>query len=164
MRTCCTVFLVCLLFTACGDDVEFNYPAFQASKDGVLWKSLSQEAISTSGILTISSRVNAEIITLEITNSTGLDTLGVAKTSKAIYKDAEGTIYSTLYSAVDNPETPNIDESLVSYSEGEVNIIEINNSEGYVSGEFWFTAYDSTGVNKVNFNQGVFYQVPLVTE
>lgn len=164
MKTWFTIFLVCLLFTACRDNIEFNYPAFQVSKDNVLWQSLSREASSTSGILTVLGRVNEEMITLEVPYKTDVNTLGAGRTSKVTYEDTEGTIYSTLYSAVDNPDTPNIDESLIYYSEGEVNISEINNSEGSVTGEFWFTAYDSTGLNKVSFNQGVFFEVPFVTE
>ena len=158
MKNWCTVFLVCLLFTACGDDIEFNYPALQANKDGVLWKSLSQEASNSSGMMIISGRYDGEEIKLElpINSSDTLFDLGADESSKATYLGENEILYSTLFSAVDDPT--------VYYSEGQIEIDDINTAEGFISGKFWFTAYDSTGITKVNFNQGVFYEVPFVNE
>ncbi|CDF80883.1 hypothetical protein BN863_31710 [Formosa agariphila KMM 3901] len=166
MRTWLLVLLVMLTCLGCEENIEFNAPALQANKDGEFWKSISQGVSESSNVLTISARLNGEVITLEVP-SNGNDTLfelGAGKTPKATYLDANNVMYTTLFSAVNDTLTTNIDESVIFHSEGQIEIDDINNTEGFVSGKFWFTAYDSLGLNKVNFNNGVFYQVPFSTE
>lgn len=84
--------------------------------------------------------------------------------ASVLFTDTDGLVYSTLFNAVDDLSTLNINESSVYYSEGAIEIEEINTTKVYVSGTFWFTAYNDSGVENVNFNQGVFYQVSFVTE
>ncbi|WP_159022500.1 DUF6252 family protein [Formosa sp. L2A11] len=171
MKTWFAVLLVCLTLTGCEDDLEFNDPALQANKDGELWKMGTQQVSNTSGTLIISGELDRTTISLELpalkvgTYYVGQTTdADVVADAKAIFTDADGVVYSTLYNAEDSLTTPNIDESVVYYSEGQIEIEEINTVKGYVSGVFWFTAYTGLGTEKVDFNQGVLYQVPFVTE
>ncbi|WP_435136736.1 DUF6252 family protein [Formosa sp. A9] len=157
---CLLVISVCI--SSCGDDIEFNSPAFQADKDGVLWKSQSRQARNDDGGITVSGKLGSETVALSIPSAT-IDTfqLGAGKIANANYTNASDTLYSTLYNPVDDPSTPE-DESLVYYAEGEIVIDDINTTENYVSGSFWFTAYDGLGEHGVNFNKGVFYRVPFL--
>ncbi|MFB9051676.1 DUF6252 family protein [Formosa undariae] len=156
MKTWSTIFIICLMFISCDDNVEFNDPAFQANKGDEVWKSTSEEASRVSDVLTVSAVFNGEVIALEAPYEIGVDTLGAGRTSKATFTDVNGIEYSTLFSAVNDPT--------VFYSEGIISITELNGVEGYVSGEFWFTAYDNDGLEKININQGVFFRVPFKTE
>ncbi|WP_299777835.1 DUF6252 family protein [uncultured Formosa sp.] len=169
MKTWYAVFLVCLMFTGCGDDLEFNDPSLQANKDGELWKTTTHQVFYTSGAVILSGNLNGAVISLEIPAlEIGTYYVGKARdemvNAKAVFTNATGVEFSTLYSADDSLTTPNIDESTVYYSEGEIQIEEINTTEGYISGVFWFTAYNELGTEKVDFNQGVFYRVPIIAE
>jgi hypothetical protein len=169
MKTWFAVVLVGLMFTSCDEDLEFNYPALQAKRNGELWTTITQE-VSNSSTLIITATGNEATITMELPElKTGTYLVGVVgedenATATGTFTDETGVTYSTLYNAVDNISTPNIDESVVYYSEGAIEVTDINTTEGYVSGVFWFTAYTNSGENKVDFNEGVFYEVPFVTE
>ncbi|WP_141675533.1 DUF6252 family protein [Formosa haliotis] len=148
-----TILLLSVMFMACDDNVEFNYPAFQANKEGVLWKSTTQNANFSGSRLVVNAKLSDEIMTLEIPSAT-LDTfqLGAGETSVATYTNSMNE-FSTAFSGTE----------LIELSDGEIVIDEINTAEGYVSGSFWFTAFDQNNENSVNFNRGVFYKVPITT-
>ncbi|WP_434037465.1 DUF6252 family protein [Formosa sp. 4Alg 33] len=156
MKTWFTVCVLCLMFIACDDNVEFNQPAFQANIEDVVWQGNTYEASRVSNVLTVLATLNGEKIKLEVPFEVGVDTLGAGRTSNATFTNVNGTEFSTLFSAVNEPT--------VYYSDGLVSVSEINSVEGYVSGEFWFIGYDNNGLEKVNVTQGVFFKVPLVTE
>ncbi|QDO93535.1 hypothetical protein FNB79_05930 [Formosa sediminum] len=164
------VVLMGVIMTSCGDNLEFNYPALQAKRDGDLWKTTSQNVSNNAGVLTINGNGNGAYITMELPElSIGTYLFGTVSedqvaTATATFTNKEGVVYSTLFNATDNLSTPNIDESAIYYAEGTIEINDINTAEGYISGEFWFTAYTELGGDKVDLNQGVFYEVPFVSE
>ncbi|MGJ5642628.1 DUF6252 family protein [Formosa sp. S-31] len=163
MKLKLSLFLVVVFFVGCGDQLEFNNPALEARKDDVLWKSESREAITGTNILTIKGYLENETITLKIlVPYEGVYPLGVESTTVAYFNDGE-TEYSTAFNPVDDPETEE-NESLIYPAEGEIVIDEINSLQGYVSGSFWFRAYDNLGEQAVNFSQGVFYEVSTLID
>ena len=73
----------------------------------------------------------------------------------AIYVDTNGTVFSTK-----NVPDPNIS---IFPKFGEINIENVDNENPRnISGTFWFYAYTEDGLNSINFNEGVFYKIPLL--
>lgn len=148
--------LVFLTLYSCGDEVEFNTPAFQGDRENALWRARAFSAsISTDGALTIIGTNNSEKVTLKVpsvTESTFI--LGNIEAIEAEYVDGFGTIFST------NNEP---DESVSVYPElGEVVIEEIDYTNETFTGTYRFLAFDESGLNSVGFTNGLFYKVPLV--
>ena len=148
--------LTCLFFaTNCAEEVEFNSPAIQGNKDGVLWRADYYAAdIDFGGFLIEGKRSYQTVQLITATDTRGTFALGNGSSSEAIFIDNDGTVYST------NNEP---DPSLTLYpADGEIMVEEIDNSEPKrISGTFWFNAFSEDGMKTVNFNQGVFYRVSL---
>jgi hypothetical protein len=161
--------LVFLTLFGCGDEVQFNTPAFQGSYNNTLWRAKAFSAsIDDNGILTLMGTNNFETLELIIPSaSVGVYVTGVVNAIEARFTTADGTIFST-------NNTP--DESISIYPErGEIRIDEIINNT--FTGTFRFNAFDATGLRVVNFTGplggvdavtgenifgGIFYRVPLV--
>lgn len=149
------VFTNLLLLTDCAEEIEFNSPAVQGNKDGVLWRADYYAAdIDLGGFLIEGKRSYQTVQLITITDTGGTFTLGNGSSNEAIFIDNDGTVYST------NNEP---DPSLTLYpADGEIVIDEIEDTNPKrVSGTFWFNAFSEDGLKTVNFNQGVFYRVPL---
>ncbi len=152
--------LIILLITvitvfSCGDELEYNTPAFQGNREYGLWiAEYTNASINNNGVLTIVGSNNVETVELIIpTVAVGRYILGNVNSREARYIDAEGTVYST------NNEP---DESVSVYPElGFVEIDEIVN--GTFTGSFQFLAFDEAGLNSIGYNEGVFFRVPLVS-
>lgn len=156
MKKIIVLVLTIFTFFGCGDDVEFNTPAFKANKDGNLWEAVSYSAnIDNSGILTIVGSDNFETVTL-VSNSVALGNHDVVDTSSfATLLDVNDVFWST-------NNTP--DESVQLYpADGVINIRELDIEAGLVSGEFYFNAFNNSGLSSVNFKDGFFHDVPLNT-
>ena len=149
-----TIVLIILATTfGCGDNVEFNIPAFQGNRDGVLWNSAFSAVDIDFGGWVIEGGNGAETVQLITNNDTrGVFVLGGDSPNIAIYRDANGVVYSTANAP---------DESLSIYpADGEIIVEDINNTNPKtIEGTFWFNAYTADGLRSVNFNEGVFYKV-----
>lgn len=146
---------VVFLLLGCSDEIKFNTPALQANKDGELWRSSFFIADIDNGGFIIEGRNSGETIQLITTTDTrGTFSLGIDSDNIALFIDAEGSVYST-------KNAP--DPSLGTYpTEGEIIIEDIDNDDPKnLYGTFWFYAYSADGLQVVNFNNGVFYKVPL---
>ncbi|MBU2939074.1 hypothetical protein KO494_05915 [Lacinutrix sp. C3R15] len=150
------LFIVSALFmVGCGEDLEFNTPALQGKKDSAFWRADYYTAeINGSGQLIISGGRGSESIVLKTQSaSVGSYLLGEGSSSEATFVSTQDIAYST-----NNEPDPIIQ---IYPADGEIVITDYSESGNAVSGTFWFNAFSESGLNKVNFSQGVFYEVPI---
>lgn len=151
---------VFLTLFSCGDEVQFNTPAFQGDRANQLWRAKAFSAsIDANGFLTITGTNNIETVTLRVpsvsegTYIPGDGGVNVIETIEAEYIDGFGTVYST---------NNRPDEDVSIYPElGEIVIEEIDLTRGSFTGTFRFLAFDASGLNSVGYSRGIFYRVPL---
>lgn len=149
--------LVFLTLFSCGDEVQFNTPAFQGDRENELWRAKAFSAtISANGFLTITGTNNFETVNLRlpaVAESTFI--VGQVDAIEAEYIDAFGTVFST---------NNRPDESVSIYPElGEIIIDEIDFANRTFTGTFRFLAFDASGLNSIGFTNGIFYKVPLIS-
>ena len=151
-------FLITLVFfglLSCEDDVRFNNPSFQGLKDNVFWRGVRSKAtIASDGSLLIESLIVNETISLK-TAAAEPQTyfLGTSEASKAIC-------------TVTGPAT-----GIVTYTtgfgvgQGQIIITEYDAVNKTVTGTFKFSAENTNRSSQanatVNFQQGVFYKIPV---
>lgn len=148
--------LVFFTLFSCGDEVQFNTPAFQGDRENELWRAKSFFAsIETNGFLTITGRNNNETVKLRIPSiSENTYIVGSTNVNVAEYIDNFGVAYST-------SNSPH--ESVSVYPElGEIVIEEIDVVNKTFTGTYRFLAFDAAGLNSVGFTNGIFYKVPLL--
>lgn len=143
------VFVIALV--SCEDDASFNNPSVQGKKDNVFWRASSSSATVVGGAMTVYAYTPFEILTLTTSSTTpGTYTLGVNNSNTATYTfEADGATSSYATGA--------------GFGDGE---IEIEASpEGTVTGTFRFNAPATSGIDglSVNYQEGVFYHVPIQT-
>ena len=154
MKKLVVLVLSMVTLLSCGDDLEFKTPSFEAKKDGNLFEAVTYKAsIIDNGQLTITGSDNYETVTL-VVNSAAPGVYDVETTNAlATLLDINGMLWST-------ENTP--DGEVQPYpANGIIEIKEVNLDEAYVSGEFFFNAYNTSGMTAVNFNEGFFHKVPL---
>lgn len=155
MKKILSLLVLLVALVSCEEDVKFNTPAVQGLRDNDLWKATEYSA--TRGLdnsLTIRATNGFENITL-ITGSVnpGSYELGINEINRASYiVSVEGTetVYTTgtfrgngIITVSDDPRDTDL-------------------TRGYITGTFYFNAEDDQG-NEVNFQEGVFYKVPVTT-
>lgn len=156
MKKFIILILVVFSFYGCGDEIQFNNPALQANKNGEYWKALFYASDIDFGGFLVEGGNNIETVQLFTFNDTrGTFELGGESTSVAIFKDANGVVYSTANAP---------DSSLSVYpANGQIIVDDISNTDPKtIRGTFWFNAYSADGLSYVNFNEGVFFNIPLV--
>ena len=156
MKRIFSLMVVLITLIGCKDDIEFNTPALQGDREGDLWRSTYNAADIDFGGWVIEGGNSVETVQLITTNDVrGTFVLGGDSPNVAIYRDADGVVYSTANAP---------DESLTIYpADGEIIVEDINNTAvKTVEGTFWFNAYTADGLNRINFNNGVFHKVPLL--
>ena len=153
-----TLFIVMLFsLISCEENITFNNPSLQGMKDNVFWRGVQSKAtLGADGSLLIESFTANETLSLK-TTSTAAQTyfLGTSESKKAIYAVTDAT------------------NGLVTYStgfgigEGQIVITQYDAINNTVTGTFKFNAKntnDNSLANPfVNFQQGVFYKVPVVS-
>jgi len=158
MKKVVLLLITTISFFSCSNNIEFNTPAFQAKKDGEIWKASTFRAnVDIDGKLTITGAIdNIDNLTLRV-SSTMLTTHLLGNTEPlATYNDGSGKLFST-------NNSPDPDFSLFE-PDGKIEIYEFDSVNKVVSGRFNFNAYDISGNNLVNFNEGDFYRVPITGE
>ena len=149
--------LLSLTFLGCGNEVEFNNPAFQGDRENALWRADAFTArIDTNGALTITGTRNAETVNLRVPTVTEQTFVtGNVNAIEAEYIDG----FNVRFSTNNRP-----DESVSLYPElGEIVIEEIDFANASFTGSFRFLAFDASGLNSVGFTNGIFFKVPLVS-
>lgn len=139
---------------SCQNEVEFNNSAIQALKNNVIWKaSLIAATRYPDGSLVIKANQKNEVLVFNTTSTTPQTyTLGSNNFNKIKYEQKiNGTV--TIFSTGINSE------------EGQIVITEYDNVNKTVSGTFQFYATNNSPHpvtdTIVNFQQGVFYKVPV---
>ncbi|MEL1245635.1 DUF6252 family protein [Flavobacterium sp. DGU11] len=155
MKKILSLIVLLAVLTSCEEDVKFNNPAVQGLKDNELWKATEFSAVKGGdNSLTISANNGFETILLKTQNiDPGVYALGVNNSNKASYTlsvDGIEMFYSTGSGIGDGQITISADPR------------ETNLAAGYVTGKFYFNAEDEDG-NVVNFQQGVFFRVPITS-
>lgn len=151
-----SILMLSLILFGCSDNVEFNNPAMQANFEGSTWKADYFAADIDFGGFLVEGGRGGEVLQLITTDDTrGTYFLGPESNSIAIFKAADGTVYST---------TNLPDPSITVYPpEGIIEVEDIDNADPKrIVGNFRFTAYSEDGLRSVNFISGVFYKVSLV--
>ncbi|WP_339614052.1 DUF6252 family protein [uncultured Winogradskyella sp.] len=149
--------LVSLTIFSCGDEVEFNTPAFQGDRANQLWRAEAFSAsIDVNGFLTITGTNNVETVNLRMPTVTeGTFVVGDVNSIEAEYLDA----FDTRFSTNNRP-----DESVSIYPElGEIVIDEIDLIGRTFTGTFRFLAFNASGLNSVGYTNGIFFRVPLIS-
>lgn len=142
------------LFYNC-EDTEFNTPSVQANKNNNFWRANAFSAsINEAGFLTISAQNSTDEIFLTVPNaSIGEYVFGEISGRDARVVTFEGEEFST---------NNRPDESVSLYPElGFLKIDEIVNNT--FTGTFEFLAFDESGEEIIGFNEGIFFQVPLLS-
>ncbi|WP_353780077.1 DUF6252 family protein [Winogradskyella sp. 3972H.M.0a.05] len=145
------------MLLGCGDDVVFNTPSIEGNRNGELWRATYYAADIDFGGFIFEGGSGTEVLQLVTSNDiAGTYELGSASASVAIFRDAQGVVYST----ANDPH-----ETLSLYpAEGQIIVDFVDDSVDpkRITGTFWFHAYTSDGLKTVNFNEGNFYRVPLI--
>ncbi|MEO6346583.1 MAG: DUF6252 family protein [Aquaticitalea sp.] len=156
MKKIAFILLVLLPVFNCADHIEFNTPAVQGNKDGKLWKAETYAVdIDLGGWLIEGRNSSGTLQLVTLADTRGTFELGGQSGNVAIFKDFDGTVYSTA-----NAPDPSV--SLYP-ADGQIIVEDINNiTPKSIRGTFWFHAYTADGLRTLNFNEGVFYYVPIV--
>ena len=146
------VALLCL--NSCEENVKFNNPSFQGVKDGVFWRAVTTTAtIKADGSLVVTAYTTDEQIILK-TNDVVMKTyvLGVDEVNKASYSQKNTAIDLDFATGTEK-------------GSGQIIITEYDSANKTISGTFKFnalnTAADASMETSLNFQEGVFYKVPV---
>lgn len=151
------LFIVVLFsFLSCQEDVHFNTPSFQGLKDNVFWRAVQTKAtLASDGSLVIDAYAGYEQITLKITSTTvQAYFLGTSASNSATYvlTDASGKVTFSTGLGIGN---------------GQIVVTEYDAVNHTITGTFKFNAenvYNNPLYGpELNFQQGVFYKVPVIS-
>ncbi len=139
---------------SCEENVSFNNPSFQGMKDNVFWRAVDSKAfLASNGSLIIEGYTGNEVLTLR-TTSTSIQNypLGTSNSKTAVYVLTVGTDEISFTTGI-------------GIGDGEIVITEYDDVNSTVSGTFKFNAENADGNplagDVLNFQQGVFYKVPI---
>lgn len=150
--------LLVVLFSlvACEENISFNNPSLQGTKDNVFWRGVQTKAtIAADGSLLIESFTANETLSLK-TTSTKSQTyfLGTSESKKAIYSVTDAANGLITFSTG------------LGVGEGQIVIKEYDAINSTITGSFKFSAKNSNVSSStnpvVNFQNGVFYKVPVI--
>lgn len=153
MKRLLILLLTVLFVWSCSDEIKFNSPSVQGKKDGQFWRAASYDArFNDGGRIVITGIGGGETVKFTVPNlELGAKYLGRGSSSKAEFEDLNGVLYST--NSLPDP-------SFQLYPpDGEIDITQVTSTS--VSGTFWFNAFSQSGLQTVNFSQGVLFDVPL---
>ncbi|TRX00611.1 DUF6252 family protein [Flavobacterium gawalongense] len=147
--------VVIFSLVSCEEDVRFNNPSLQGLKDNVFWRAVESKAtLASDGSLLIEAYIKNEILSLKIT-STQAQTyfLGTSESKKVTYVITDATGDTITFSTG------------FGIGDGQIVVTEYDDINKTISGTFKFNA-ENTYNNPlagplVNFQQGVFYKVPV---
>ena len=151
MRKIALVFIVIFALVSCTQDITTNNPSFQGFKDDVLWRATDRYAeLSQNGAITITGLTRYETLVIQLpATSTGTFILGDSQSKKASYTFDKDEVNMTF-------------ETGLNGGDGQVIIEEYNTDEQTISGTFRFNLINSETDSVVNYQNGVFYRVPVV--
>lgn len=151
MRKLAFLVLTVLVFASCTQDVTRNNPSLQGFKDDVLWRATDRYAeLSQTGAITITGLTRYETLVIQLpSTNTGTYTLGDSEIKKAAYIFEKDDVNMTFQTGLN-------------LGDGQVIIEEYNTDEQTITGTFRFNLVESETDSVVNYQNGVFYRVPVV--
>ncbi|WP_040280394.1 DUF6252 family protein [Psychroserpens damuponensis] len=156
MKKIALILFALVTILSCGEELQFNSPAIQGNYNGNLWKASSYAADIDFGGFLVQGTNNIETVQLITSNDTaGVYELGGENPSIAVVRDQNGVVYST-----GNDPDPGFSLYPV---EGQIIVESVQDTNPKtMTGTFWFYAFTDDGMQTVNFNEGVFHNVPIV--
>jgi hypothetical protein len=151
-----SLWLIVVLFSliSCEENVSFNNPSFQGLKDNVFWRAVASKAtVASDGSVLIEGFTGNEVLTLRTTSATlQTYTLGTSNSKTAVYVSTGGAGEISF-------------ETGVGMGGGQIVITDYDEAAHTISGTFKFSAENTSGNPSagavLNFQQGVFYKVPV---
>ncbi len=139
------LFIVCVLAVACSDAIETNTPVIQGSVNNEFFRAPDASAvINEDGSVTLTGKKDSQTITLQTAAAdVGNYAIGDNTSNIATFVDFNQALY------VAGPGS----------GDGMIGITDV--SDGKLSGTFYFNAYSAGGANTINFQKGVFFEVPV---
>ena len=141
--------LLLFAFVSCQEEVKFNNPSFQGQKDNVFWRAIDSKATLSNNVLTIEAYTRNEKVTLK-TNSKdfGPYPLGIDNLNTATY-------------FIDDVSPKITFKTGTNKGDGEIVIEKYDAVNNTVTGTFRFNSKNEIDGSAINFQQGVFYKVPI---
>lgn len=159
MKKYFSLLALAFLFISCEEEVALNSPSVQGRLENSFWRAIDSDAVlQSNGGLEITAKARLQTMTLRIpSRNVGTYVLGENQSRVATfvfdYDDSE-LFYSTGVTTEEEYQ-----------GDGEIKITEFDSENGTVSGSFRFNAVNLAnnplGGEILNFNQGVFYKVPV---
>lgn len=160
MKKIFLILFTTVLITSCEEDIKTNNPSVQGRLENAFWKAISSKAEifpNNSVVITAQARLQTLILRIPSKNR-GIYVLGqnVNRTASFLFEyDDEATLfYETGVTTEDDYQ-----------GDGQIEITEFDEVNNTISGTFRFNAYNVNnnplGGEILNFNQGVFYKVPV---
>lgn len=161
MKKLIFLFIAAITLGGCTQEVTFNNPSVQGTKDNYFWRAQSFTATISTVNNTITVEANSQFETLKLkmplpsaTNPCPITSiLGTGSTSEATFSyvvSGQNLIYTTGANTED----------------GQIILTEYDSINKTVSGTFRFNSFIITAnpsINPiVNFTQGVFYKIPVL--
>ena len=163
MKKVISLFLVAIAFSSCTQEVTFNNPSVQGTKDNYFWRAKSSTATvnAIDSTLTVVALSQFETLTLSIPSPITV----VTQANPITYLLGTGEVSEATFSYDVNGQ--NLFYATGTYAQdGQIILTEYDNVNKTVSGTYRFNAHNTTnnplGNVLVNFKQGVFYKVPLL--
>jgi hypothetical protein len=156
MKKLMLLFVLFFSVLSCEEDTRFNDPSFQGLKDNVFWRaSVSTAVIETDGTLRIQGLFATETLLLNV-SSTAVQSyaLGIDDVNYVTYRktSAQGSINFKTGTNIGN---------------GKIVISEYDSENKTITGTFTFNAENTDNDPLfgpiLNFQQGVFYKIPVTT-
>lgn len=157
MKKIVSLLVLLVAFASCEEDIKFNNPAVQAEKNNEKWKATSFSAKKTgnSVIITASNDVETVTLTVSAPAPNSVHNLGLDDVQTAAYELNVDGIQETYRTGTDLGNG-----KIVIMGERDNNI-NGTDGKGFISGTFYFNAYNADQTKVVNFQKGVFYKVPI---
>ncbi len=138
--------LLALSFMGC-EDTQDNNAIVQGSANEEFFKAGAVASVFDNGRITISGNTELENLTLRLAGTAvGTYTFGPGSNNAAEFRDLNGQIFTTGTAAGD----------------GEAVISEYNTMNNTLTGTFIFNAHSFGILDTLNFQRGVFFQVPII--
>lgn len=141
-------------FSSCSENITRNNPSVQGLKDDVLWRAGGSSAtIGANGELTITAAYQFETLVLKTTSTVAqVYPLGTSVSKQATFIYSNGGQELTYSTGIDQ-------------GDGQIVIKEYDAVNNTVTGTFRFNAINTDqnplGGPTLNFQQGIFYKVPV---
>lgn len=151
MKKIAAIFLLVTTLMSCTQDISRNNPSMQGWKDDVLWRARDRFAeLAPNGSITITGLTRYETLAISLPTTTpGTYLLGMGETRKATYIYEKDDVMMTFRTGTN-------------VGDGQVIIEEYDTEEQTITGTFRFNLVNTENDSIINYQNGVFYRIPVV--